>query len=228
MKKIRSETGRLLLRSAGNGLGDRQMDAIISTPDVALDNHRVLGWSKPLPASVPLIDTHRDTADGVGSVIGKCVPRMEGNKLCGRLTFAPAEVNERGELAYQLCLNGFVDSVSVSFVPIEWEYARDRSGGGMDISEARLLETSICAVGSDERAKIFARAVRRQIDGLSLTRSDRVALAEAIAYRVRRADHAPASSPYDRAVRATAIAARVAQEDAEASDNIRRRLLARP
>jgi hypothetical protein len=208
MKTIRSECGRIL-RSAANGLGDREMDALISTPDLALDNNRVLGWEAPLPASVPLIDTHRDGADGVSSVIGRCIPRMEGRNLCGRLYFASGDVNERAELAYQLCANGFVDSVSVSFIPLEWTYAADRRGGGMDISKARLLETSIVPVGSDSRAKIFARALSRRLSGCETT-ADRRIIAEAIAKRIAREDAAARSydTAADRTARARAIAAK--------------------
>jgi hypothetical protein len=211
METIRRDTGRIA-RFAGAALGDRTMDAILSTTDVALDNHRVLGWETPLPASVPLIDTHRDADDGVSSVIGRCVPRFEGSRLCGRLSFAAPEVNERAEIAYKLCLNGYVDSVSVSFIPLEWKYPADRSIG-MDITEARLLETSVVAVGSDARAKIFARAVRAHVAGRE-TREDRRVLAQAIRRRIRREDAARRGyeTEDDRAARARAHRARILRE----------------
>jgi HK97 family phage prohead protease len=183
-KKIRSETGRLTRSRSGSV--DRSMDAVLSTSGIALDGHRVLGWE--YPKTVPLVDTHRDR-DGVRNVIGRVTPRRDGRRLLGRLDFATADVNPDAEVAFRLCEAGYVDSVSVSFVPVEWEYAKEngRAPGAMDISMAKLLETSVCAVGSDENAKILARAVRRKLSGRE-TREDRLARAQAILRRIRLED----------------------------------------
>ena len=214
MKTMRSESGRIL-RSASNGLGDRQMDAVLSTPAIALDGHKVTGWT--FPKNVPLIDTHRDF-EGVSNVIGRVVPREEGNRLVGRLSFATAAINPLAELGYQLCLNEFVDSVSVSFIPLEFEYARGpgRRPGAMDIQNAKLLECSICAVGSDENAKIFARAVRAHVTGRE-TREDRRVLSEAIQRRIARDDRAggrgwETSTSEERRARAIFLQARIGRE----------------
>jgi hypothetical protein len=186
MNTIRSERGRLS-RAAGGS--DREMDAVLSTTDVAFDGHRVLGWQ--LPESCPLIDTHRDLDAGVRSVIGKVTPRWTGSRLLGVLRFADADVNPDAEIAFQLCQAGFVDSVSVSFVPIDWAYASTsgRRPGAMDIKIAKLLETSIVAVGSDENARILARAIRARGTRRE-TSEDRRIRAEAHARRIAREDAA--------------------------------------
>jgi hypothetical protein len=57
----------------------------------------------------------------------------------------------------------------------------------MDISVAKLLETSVCAVGSDPNAKILARAIRVHGTGRETT-EDRRVLAAAIRRRVERED----------------------------------------
>lgn len=192
-RKIRSETGRITRSSNGN---ERSMDAVLSTSDIALDGHRVLSWE--YPKSVPLIDTHHD-GEGVRNVIGRVVPRWDGRRLLGRLEFATGDVNPDAEVAFRLCEAGYVDSVSVGFVPVEWEFANEygRAPGAMDISVAKLLETSVCAVGSDENAKILARSIRRKLSGRRETAEDRAARAQALLRRIRLED----SAEYDARMR---------------------------
>lgn len=187
MNTIR-RTIRAELRGAESSGSDRSMFAVLSTPGVKADNINVLGWEQPLPDSVPLIDTHLD-GEGVSAVVGRCYPRMDDDRLVGRLTFASGDINPRAEPAFQLCANGFVDAVSVSFRPIDWSFANDRLPRGMDIAVARLLEVSVCAVPVDDDAKISPRAL-----GLALSAQARGAATsrqlEVIARAVRTREQA--------------------------------------
>jgi hypothetical protein len=221
-KSIHSERG-YLIRSAANG-EDRSMPAVLSTGMVARDNHMVdpKGWT--YARSVPLVDTHRDIDAGIRSVLGNVTYIREGKAelddgvsvpaLLGQVNFAEASVNPDAEVAFQLYRGGFADSLSVSFIPIEYEPARDRRSGAMNIFSAELLEVSVCAVPSDTSAKILARAIRRQLRG-SGTTADRRAIAEAIQKRIERDDAAAREheTADDRRRRALAIAARIRREE---------------
>jgi hypothetical protein len=194
-KSIHSERG-YLIRSAANG-EDRSMPAVLSTGMVARDNHMVdpKGWT--YARSVPLVDTHRDIDVGIRSVLGNVTYIRQGKAelddgvsvpaLLGTVNFAEASVNPDAEVAFQLYRGGFADSLSVSFIPIEYEPARDRRSGAMNIFSAELLEVSVCAVPSDTNAKVLARALRRQHRGAASV-EDRRAIAAAIRERVARDD----------------------------------------
>jgi hypothetical protein len=168
---------------------------------------------------VPLVDTRRDIDAGIRSILGNVTFIRVGKAdldsgdsvpaLLGTVNFAEASVNPDAEVAYQLYRGGFADSLSVSFIPIEYEPARDRRSGAMNISAAQLLEVSVCAVPSDVNAKILARALRRQHQGAA-SAADRRAIAEAIQRRIERDDAAArgCETSADRLRRARAIAAR--------------------
>jgi hypothetical protein len=220
-RTIRSERGELI-RSAVTA--DRSMSAVLSTGLVARDNHKVdpKGWVHG--ASVPLVDSHRD-GDGIRSVLGRVTQIRLGSAalgsgdrvpaLLGMLNFADPAVNPDAEVAYQLCRSGFIDSVSVSFVPLEYSTAYDRDGKGMDISSAELLEVSLVAIPADTSAKILARAVRAQLRG-QCTATDRAALARAINSRIALDDsNARGETAADRAraVRARVIRAQSMRDE---------------
>ena len=217
MHAIQSERGRLLC-STTNG-EHRSMPAVLSTGLVARDSHAVdpKGWT--YARSVPLVDTHRDIDAGIRSILGNVTFIRVGKAdldsgasvpaLLGTVNFAEASTNPDAEIAYQLYRGGFADSLSVSFIPIEYEPARDRRSGAMNISAAQLLEVSVVAVGSDVNAKVLARALSRQHRGAG-SAADRRAIAEAIQLRIERDDAAARGyeTREDRAARARAIAAR--------------------
>jgi hypothetical protein len=223
VKAIRSERGRILRSSANSE--ERSMPAVLSTGIVARDSHAVdpNGWTHA--RSVPLVDTHRDISGGIRSVLGNVTFIRVGKAdldsgasvpaLLGTVNFAEASVNPDAEVAYQLYRGGFADSLSVSFIPIDYEPARDRRSGAMNISAAQLLEVSVCAVPSDVNAKVLARALRAQHRG-SATAADRRAIAEAIQARIARDDGAAGSrgceTSDDRRARAIFIQARIGRE----------------
>jgi hypothetical protein len=219
-RPIRSERGQLL-RSAASA--DRSMPAILSTGLVARDNHTidVNGWK--YGRTVPLVDSHRD-ADGIASVLGKVSGIHVGRAmaagdsipaLLGTLSFAEGEVNPAAEVAFRLYSAGHCDSVSVSFIPLEYTAAHDRGSGALNIFRAELLEVSAVVVPSDSHAKVYARAVRAQLSG-HCTTADRAAIAAAIANRVALDDslaRGETAADRDRAAQARRIRARIRAED---------------
>lgn len=196
---IRSECGRIL-RAAGSF--DRSISCVLSTGIVARDGHVInpRGWILPNSGAVPLIDSHNDQK-GIRSVIGSTntirvgTADLEtggsGAALLGTLNFAAADINPDAEVAYQLYRAGYADSVSVSFIPVEWQMASDRGRGAMNIDSAELLEVSVVAVPSDVNAKTLARAVRASVAGRATADDRRVlrlAQARALQGPAREAD----------------------------------------
>jgi hypothetical protein len=220
MNTIRSECGRIIRRSADTE--GRSLPGVLSTGEIARDGHKVdpKGWV--YPATVPLVDSHRDH-EGIRTVLGNVTYIRTGTTeldsgdrvpaLLGTINYASSDVNPDAEVAYQLALAGYATALSVSFIPLEYERATDRGRkpGAMDISSAELLEVSAVAVPSDTSAKVLARAVRAHVAGRE-TPEDRRVLAQAIRRRIRRED-AAAERGYetadDRAARARALRARI-------------------
>jgi hypothetical protein len=145
----------------------RTIMSVLSTGDVARDNHTVAvdGWEHA--DSVPLLDSHDDRS--LANVLGKVSDIHVGTAtlkdgrtvkaLLGTLTFADGDTNPAAEVAYQLYRQRFADSVSVSWLPIEWDYAQDCGPGALDFTRQELLEVSACAIPADPNATVIARAI---------------------------------------------------------------------
>lgn len=234
MKAIRSDGGGSRISRVATAEDSRSFPSVLSQGAVARDNHRVdpYGWILPVGGECPLLDAHRDST-GIASVLGRVRyirgPDDGGKTLDGRpalvgtLVLAPGAANPAAESAYQLIRGGFIGNVSVSFFPRTWEPARDRGPGAMNISEAELLEVSLVAIPSDVDAVILGRALARAARGSELTRSERVAIAQAYARQAAR-ETSPARDYGTREARA-ARARELAGTDDLAIDDIRRRLL---
>jgi HK97 family phage prohead protease len=72
--------------------------------------------------------------------------------------FAPAAVNERAEMVYQLVKQGFVNGVSIGFRALKWH---DEQRAGREIrvlDEVELLEVSVVPIPSNPEAVAVARA----------------------------------------------------------------------
>jgi hypothetical protein len=211
------------------------MRAILSTGAVARDNHAIdpHGWIVPRSKSVPLVNGHLDTTEGIRSVLGlvsdigptenavlesgQVVPA-----LVGMVVFADVASSDAA-VAQALYAGGFASALSVSFIPRTWQPARDRGPGAMNISSAELLEVSCVVVPSDPDARVIARAFRNRGTSLETT-TDRRARAQALVARGRFLESRTLDQ---RVARAAEIAAGSRADEAAAVDQLRQRLLAR-
>ena len=81
--------------------------------------------------------------------IGKTVDlQVKGNKLIGTVQFADEEANEMAEQCWQLVKGGFLNAVSVGFVPHKMEsYSDDSTGAyGYKFFDCELLECSLVPI----------------------------------------------------------------------------------
>jgi HK97 family phage major capsid protein/HK97 family phage prohead protease len=99
-------------------------------------------------------------AGSVENVIGRVKNiRVVGGKLMGDIEFASAEINPMADTVYKMLLAGFLNAVSVGFLPIEWEQTKDKSRpGGIDFKRQELVEASVVPIPANPNALLQAKA----------------------------------------------------------------------
>jgi hypothetical protein len=84
--------------------------------------------------------------------IGKAVvTEVRGNQLYQRVCFA-VEANPLARIAYSMYRGGFLNAVSVGFIPIEWENGGGHSGFARRYLKQELIETSAVAIPANPNA----------------------------------------------------------------------------
>lgn len=103
-------------------------------------------------------------------VVGKAKNlRVQGNRLVGDIEFMEASVNPTAETVYQMVKGGFLNAVSVGFMPLEWVATKDKSRpGGIDFKRQSLMEISIVPLPANQNALAQARAAGIDVDRLPL------------------------------------------------------------
>ena len=125
---------------------------------------------------------------------------VEGARLMGDIEFADPTTYEFADVIYRLVVGGFVNAVSVGFLPIEYSFVEndpDR-GFGIDFKRQELLEVSVVPVPANANA--LAEAQAKGIDLRPLGRWAERAIERGIATvsradLVRIAQQAKASAP---------------------------------
>lgn len=85
---------------------------------------------------------------------------MVGDALMGDIEFASAEIYAFAETIFLLVKNGFISACSVGFLPLTWEFAKEKGReGGINFLTQELTEISLCAVGCLPSALIQARSM---------------------------------------------------------------------
>lgn len=139
----------------------REIDFIASTAayDRVGDSIDQNGWELGNYLKNPVVLYGHDYS---GFPIGKA-SRIEvrSGQLVIRIQFATREQNPDAEVAYQLAMGGFLNAVSVGFIPKEWSYRNETDGrpSGMDITRAELLEVSVVPVPCHPDAIVQARGL---------------------------------------------------------------------
>jgi len=169
-----------LLRLKGNGMpqirakasvpmetGDRTLTYIASdeTPDRMGDVIKVAGWNLTTYKRNPVILWGHDTSNvpPIGRATNVRRSVMEDGKpaLLASVEFAPPEAHEFADTIYQLSKGGFLNAVSVGFMPLEAEEATEKEKAdlgmppyGVIYSSADLLEISVVSVPANPSALV--------------------------------------------------------------------------
>lgn len=122
------------------------------------------GWQLDQFVKNPIALFGHDSAS-VENVVGRARNvRVAGNKLVGDIEFAEAAVNPNADVVFKMVKGGFLNAVSVGFVPLEWKPTKN---GGISFTKQTLLEISVVPVPANSNALVQARAAGIAVDRLS-------------------------------------------------------------
>ncbi len=136
------------------------------TPDRCGDTIKARGWQLDEFAknSVALFG-HDSTS--VENVIGRARNvRVTGSKLMGDIEFMEASVNPNADIVFRMVKGGFLNAVSVGFLPLEWKPDKQ---GGISFEKQSLLEISVVPIPANPNALVQARAAGINVDRLNLS-----------------------------------------------------------
>lgn len=107
-------------------------------------------------------------AGSVGNVVGKAKNvRVEGPRLVGDIEFMDGATNPNAEAVFQMVKGGWLNTVSVGFLPLDWEASKERKGG-VDFKRQELLEISIVPIPANPNAVALAKAAGVDVARLGL------------------------------------------------------------
>ncbi len=165
---------------------DLTLEVTLSTESPDRDGDRVAtaGWEFENFLNNPVVLwAHDTTLPPVAKVVE--LYRQDG-ALKARLRFTPKEVNPFGYMTYQLYAQGFLNAVSVGFLPRRWQPRREEDlaadavegqPAGIHYLRQELLEVSCVPLPANPKALVTAR--RQGIDVDPLLRWTERALADA-------------------------------------------------
>lgn len=138
----------------------RTIRFVLSDSSVARDGHTLAtkGWDVSSYLKNPVVLFGHDSSS-VDSVIGRMTNiTTQGDQLVGTVEFMPADVNPTAETVFQMVKRGYLNAVSVGFIPTEGKPAKGRGAGAYDFSKQELLEVSVVPVPALPTALAEARA----------------------------------------------------------------------
>jgi HK97 family phage prohead protease len=142
-----------IVRSSGLGPRTRRFCFTDGSEDRMGDKINVRGWETADFLRNPVcLYAHQSDALPVGRVVNIFV---SGDRLMGDIRFAPPETYEFADTVLKLIDGGYLGSVSVGFLPLEFEFADDRRG--INFLRQTLLEISVVPVPANAHALIEAK-----------------------------------------------------------------------
>jgi HK97 family phage prohead protease len=146
-----------VVRSSVLGPRTRRFCLTDGSEDRMGDKINVRGWETADFLRNPVcLYAHDSSAPPVGKVVNIFV---SGDRLMGDIRFAPPEVYEFADTIFKLIDAEFLNSVSVGFLPLEFEFADDRRG--INFIRQTLLEISVVPVPANAHALIEAKGWSR-------------------------------------------------------------------
>ena len=143
--------------------------ASTATPDRYGDTIEQAGWNLSAYQKNPvLLWAHSHSEPPVGRVVSMSV--KDGNLVADRVEFTTDEVNPFGAKVGRMVKAGFLNAVSVGFLPSKFEPRKSSDGSftGYNFQEQELLELSVVPVPANPEAllqnKAFAAELRSWVD----------------------------------------------------------------
>jgi len=80
---------------------------------------------------------------------------IAGSKLKAAIKLAPGSANPMADQVRQLVNDGFLSAISVGFIPLRWEFSKDKSRpNGINFLEQTLIEFSIVGIPANPEATL--------------------------------------------------------------------------
>jgi HK97 family phage major capsid protein len=137
----------------------RCVTSIISAEDVALDNHIIItaGIDTTDYMNNPVVlFAHNQASPPIARMLSVW---KRGTQLLGKVQFADENTYPFADTIYKLIRGGYLNAMSISWFPLKYERANDRSRpDGLNFLSCKLLECSIVPVPALPNALLTARA----------------------------------------------------------------------
>jgi hypothetical protein len=133
-----------------------EFEVVLSTETLDRDNENLWAqeWRQPLPARIHIDGDHGRSLD---KTVGSAVPRLEGNKMIGKGTFAGTPY---AQMVRQLVNEGHVNTVSVTYA--EHKNQKDNS------IQRELLNAAFVAIPANPEAVVLSsKSIDKAEGGLS-------------------------------------------------------------
>ena len=133
--------------------GEPVVDFISS--DETLDRYNEIicasGWKLDRYARNPVFQDSHDYSTILRTIGRATATEVRGNQLFQRVCFA-VEANPLARIAYSMYRSGFLNAVSVGFIPLEWENGNGHTSFERRYLKQELLETSAVAIPANPNA----------------------------------------------------------------------------
>ena len=166
-----------------------RVNAVFASPNLALDDHLLLpgcfvkswkgqgetGLTYYQNIECPLLRAHNISENSVGRV-ANLRETLDG-KLVGTAIFAPTTAGQELATLYEF---GFQSSFSISWLPVEYSYSKDktRGPGAIDFKRVKLLEISCVTIPSDMSATVQRKAQEGDVKGAAIALGVNLAIKE--------------------------------------------------
>jgi hypothetical protein len=131
-----------------------EFEVILSTEALDRDNENLWAdeWKQPLPARIHIDGDHGRSLD---KTVGSAVPRLEGNQMVAKGTFAGTPY---AQMVRQFVNEGHVNSLSVTYAE-----SKNQKGEGV---QRELLNAAFVAIPANPEAVVLAsKAAKIKADG---------------------------------------------------------------
>lgn len=123
--------------------------------DESLDRYNEIitadGWVLDTYLKNPVFQDSHDYSTILRTIGKATVTQVRDGKLFQRIQFA-IDANPLAKIAYALYKGGFLNAVSVGFVPVKWQNGDANSGFARKYTKQILLETSAVAIPANPNA----------------------------------------------------------------------------
>src|SRR5688572_9036287 len=126
-----------------------------TSSDQSLDRyHEIIvatGWRLDNYRKNPVVQNAHQYGDILFTIGKATITEVRGDRLYQRIEFA-TDVNPMARIAYGLYKGGFLNAVSVGFLPVRWEDGTEKSGFNRGFLEQELLEVSAVGIPANPNA----------------------------------------------------------------------------